>query len=306
MKIFGLSLFLTTSLLFLAPFAFALEDHNGTSIWLQPDPEELEIDPYEWGFGLRMSLTGSQAAYRNWSQGGVNNISMLGSVGFSAAYEMDRYLFSHSTALRYGQSRIGEGDFIKSDDIIRVRNQLRRRFSDERFSAIFNVNLDTQFDTGYDPPVPEDDEPRVVISRFFAPGYISQVLGLSYNPERYFRSEAGLAMKQTIVSDTDLSPRYGLDPGDTFRNETGFSLLIGYERQIMENIFYSGFAETFTNVTKSIASTDVLIVNEISGQINRYISTNFELALVYDDDITEELQVKQIISVGFSYSFFGN
>ncbi len=305
MRIFFLPVLLAV-VLFAAPLALATENRNGTTLWLQPDPEEFDIDPYEWGFGLRMSLTGSQAAYRNWSQGGVDNISLLGSVGFSAAFEMDRYLFTHSTALRYGQSRLGDGDFIKSDDIIRLRNQLRRRFADERFSAIFNVNLDTQFDKGYDPPIPEDDEPRVVISRFFAPAYISQVLGLSYNPDRYFRSEAGVAMRQTIVHDTDLSPRFGLDPGDNFRNEAGISLLIGYERQVMENIFYSGFAETFTNVNKSISSTDVLIVNELSGQINRYISTNFELALVYDDDITDELQVKQIISVGFSYNFFGN
>lgn len=266
--------------------------------------EETEVELYEWDVSLRTSLSGSQATYRNWSQGGVDNIALLGSVGFGSRYETERYVFNHTTSLRYGQTRIGEGDFIKSDDIIRLRNQLRRKFRDERFGAILNVNFETQFGKGYDDPDPPEGEPRNLISRFMAPAYLNQVLGVSYNPDRYFRAETGLAMKQTISADTDLSPLFGLDEDQNFRNEAGFSVLLGYERQIMENIFYSGFAETFTNVNKPLSSTDFLIVNELTGQINRYISANLELAFAYNDDITDELQVKQIISVGFSYAFF--
>ncbi len=259
-----------------------------------------------WEYSLRTSLTGSQATYRNWSQGGTNNISALGTTAFSVAYREDIYVYKTDVNLRYGKSRIGDGEFIKSDDLIRVRNQVRRLFSDERFSALFNLNFETQFDKGYENPIPEEGESRIVISRFFAPAYLSQTLGMSYNPDRNLRFEAGLAMKQTFVTDTDLSERYGLDPGDTFRNEAGFSLLIGFERRLMESIQYTGYVETFTNVNKSLKSTDVLFVNEITGQINRYISANVEFALAYNDDVTDELQVKQIISVGLSYNFFGS
>ncbi|MDI6401612.1 DUF3078 domain-containing protein [Balneolaceae bacterium ANBcel3] len=259
-----------------------------------------------WEYSLRTSLTGTQASYRNWSQGGINNVSALATTGFSARYKKDSFSYSLNVNLRYGQSRIGDGDFIKSDDLIRIRNQARRMFRDERFSAIFNLNFESQFDKGYKNPVPDEGESRILQSRFFSPAYLSQVLGLSYNPDRYFRAETGLAMKQTFVSDTSLSERYGLDAGDTFRNEAGFSVLLGYERRIMENIHFSGYVETFTNVNKAITSTDVLFVSEITGQINRYISTNVEFAMAYNDDITKELQVKQIISVGFSYTFFDN
>ncbi len=263
-----------------------------------------EQDTTFWSYSLRTSLTGSQATFRNWSQGGTDNISANGATGFSSEYKQDNFMYSLGINLRYGQSRIGEGDFVKSDDLIRMRNQVRRLFRDERFSTIFNLNFETQFDKGYDNPVPAEGETRNVISRFFAPAYLSQTLGLSYNPDRNLRFEAGLAMKQTFVQDTTLSTRYGLNEGDTFRNEAGFSTLIGFERRLMESIYYSGYAETFTNVNKSLTSTDVLFVSEITGQINRYISANLEFALAYNDDITDELQVKQVISVGFSYSFF--
>jgi hypothetical protein len=270
----------------------------------QPVPEEVPAS--NWERSLRASLTGTQASYRNWSQGGTDNLAILGTTAYTSEYSKDRYGYKLDVNLRYGQTRIGDGDFIKSDDRIRIRNQASRKFRDERLSAIFNLNFESQFDKGYENPIPEEGEERILISRFMAPAYVTQVLGLSYKPVENLRFEGGLAMKQTIVTDTDLSTRFGLDEGENFRNEAGISLLIGYERRIMENIFYSGYVETFTNVNRSLDKSDLLFVNEITGQINRYISANVEFVLAYDSDIIDELQVKQIISLGLSYSFFGD
>ncbi len=269
-------------------------------------PETEEAAASNWERSLRASLTGTQASYRNWSQGGTDNLAILGTTAYTSEYSKDRYGYRLDINLRYGQTRIGDGDFIKSDDRIRIRNQASRKFRDERLSAIFNVNFESQFDKGYENPIPDEGEERILISRFLAPAYITEVLGLSYKPVENFRMEGGLAMKQTIVSDTDLSPRFGLSEGDSFRNEAGFSLLIGYERRIMENIYYSGYVETFTNVNRDLKYTDLLFANEITGQINRYISANVEFVLAYDRDFIDELQVKQIISLGLSYTFFGD
>ncbi len=291
-------------LLFAGTSAFAQTEPAPNPDTSQPAAEE--ADTSNWKHSLRASLTGTQASYRNWSQGGTNNIAILGTTAFSSEYSKDRYGYNLDINLRYGQTRIGDGDFIKSDDRIRIRNQASRKFRDERLSAIFNLNFESQFDKGYENPIPDEGEERILISRFMAPAYVTQVLGLSYKPVENLRFEGGLAMKQTIVSDTVLSERYGLDAGESFRNEAGFSFLIGYERRIMENIFYSGYVETFTNVNRSLKYTDVLFINEITGQINRYISANVEFVLAYDRDIIDELQVKQIISLGLSYSFFGD
>ncbi len=269
------------------------------------EPVLEEAQTSNWEHNLRSSLTGTQATYKNWSQGGTDNIAILGTTAYSSEYTKDRYTYKVDVNLRYGQTRIGDGDFIKSDDRIRIRNQASRKFRDERLRAFFNVNFESQFDKGYENPIPEEGEERILISRFMAPAYVTEVLGLSFHPVENLRFEGGLAMKQTIVSDTDLSTRFGLDAGETFRNEAGMSLLIGYERRIMENIFYSGYVETFTNVNRALSETDMIFVNEIAGQINRYISANVEFVLAYDSDIIEELQVKQIISLGLSYSFFG-
>ncbi len=42
------------------------------------------LDDSSWDYALRTSLTGSQASYRNWSQGGTDNISMLGNAAFTS------------------------------------------------------------------------------------------------------------------------------------------------------------------------------------------------------------------------------
>ena len=270
------------------------------------DPPDEENDASPWEVSWRSSLTGSQASYRSWSQGGTDNLSVLAASAYSSSYKKEQFGFSQSVNLRYGQSRVGDGEFVKSDDLVRVRNQVSWLLRDERFGFIFNLNFETQFDTGYDIPVPEEGEKQKVISRFLAPAFVNEVMGMTYRPDSHFRLEAGLAMKQTIVRDTGLSGRYGLDEGSRFRNEAGFSLFAGYERRLMENIHYAGYVETFTNVNKSIRSSDLLFVNEITGQINRYIGANVEFALAYNDDITNELQVRQSISIGLNYNFFAD
>jgi hypothetical protein len=263
-----------------------------------PTDDLLRTAPQEgnWDIRLRTGLNGSQAYYREWSQGGVDRIAVVANTMFSGIYTDGPYQYGFRLDLRYGQTRLDRGDFRKSEDVIRLRNQFRRRFTDERFSLTANVNFETQFDKGYDRNFEN------VQSRFMAPGTLTETVGLSYDPDRYLRSTFGVSLRQTFISDTSLSQRYGLDEGDWFRNEAGFTLIINYEREIWENVKYSGYLETFSNLQKSLLSTDVVFTNELVGRINSYLTTNFEFALQYNDDITNALQIKQILSVGLSFN----
>lgn len=263
-----------------------------------PTDDLLRTTPDEgsWDIGLRTGLNGSQAYYREWAQGGVDRIAVVANVMFSGIYTEGPYQYGFRLDLRYGQTRIDRGEFRKSEDVIRLRNQFRRRFSDERLSLTANVNFETQFDKGFDRSFEN------VQSRFMAPGTLTETVGLSYDPDRYFRSTFGVSLRQTFISDTSLSQRYGLVDGDWFRNEAGFTLIINYEREIWENVRYTGYLETFSNLQKSLLSTDIVFTNELEGRINSYLTTHFEFALQYNDDITNTLQIKQILSVGLRFN----
>lgn len=251
-----------------------------------------------WQMDWVSGINGSQASYDNWSQGGVNTISVTASTVFNAKYRKGQFAYALGTNFKYGKSRLqGEGT-RKTDDRIAVNNKFSYLFEDERWSAFGNINFSTQFDQGYD----YAEEPPVVISSFFAPAYFTQIAGISFQPEDYFTAEAGMAMKQTIVSDTDLSTRYGLEPGETFRFEPGYSLAMNFEKTVVSNVRLVSSVETFTNLQRHVDKTDVHFSNELTGKINDYLNMSFQFVMVYDSDFSRELQIKQVLSAGLSYS----
>lgn len=249
-----------------------------------------------WSLGWIGTLNGSQATYRNWSQGGVNTVAVTGGTRFTAKYTLDRFVLDHSTSLKYGRARLNGNVGRKTDDEIRIRNQASRKFNNPHYSLIAQLNFDTQFYEGYDRSYAN------IISTFMAPAYITETIGLAYTPETNLQFNAGLSLKQTIVSDTVLSPRYGLKDGSNFRNEGGISLGFRVTRQVLTNVSYSGTADTFTNLLRPVSSTVFKMNNDIVGKINSYLTTNFQYAVIFDDNVTKKLQVKQVLSVGFSYT----
>ncbi len=252
-----------------------------------------------WSLDWVSGLNGSQASYDNWSQGGVNTISVTASTVFNAKYRKGQFAYALATNFKYGKSRLeGEGT-RKTDDRIAVNNKFSYIFEDERWSAFGNINFSTQFDKGFD----YSTEPPTVISRFFAPAYFTQIAGIAFQPEEYFTAEAGMAMKQTIVNDADLaSEYYSFEDGETVRFEPGYALGMNFEKKIVSNVRLISSVETFTNLQRHVDNTDVNFSNELIGKINDYLNMSFQFVMVYDSDYSRELQIKQVLSAGFSYS----
>jgi len=255
-----------------------------------------------WSTSWEAGLSGSQASYSNWAQGGINNIAVTGSSDFIAKFRENRFSYSFRLNTRFGQTRIEDEGVRKIDDRLEARNRFLYDIGTEGgdFKVFANVNFRTQFAEGFNYGAGEDGE-DVLTSKFMAPGYLSQNLGLAYMPTENFSFEAGFGMLQTFVRDESLATRYGLDEGDTFRNEAGVTFGASYDMRVATNISLSTALETFTNVNKSVKSTNVLFNSQVTGRINNYMNASFRLDLVYDDDFSKELQVAQILSIGISF-----
>ena len=257
-----------------------------------------------WDYGWVAGLNGAQASYSNWSQGGVNNIAVSGNSTFRTFYREGKFSYGFLLNTRYGKTRIdGEGT-RKTDDRLSIRNRFLYDLGDEdsHFSVYGNINFRTQFDRGFE--YGEDDaDPDILISNFFSPAYVTESIGLLYRPSEQISFEAGLGLQQTIVTDEDVlqNNRYGLPEGDNVRNEAGINLGASYQQNISSTIVLSSTAETFTNLNKSLSSTDLFFSNEFIGTLNRFINTSLRFDLVYDDDFSSELQVRQSITVGISF-----
>jgi hypothetical protein len=253
-------------------------------------------DTSYWDVSWRASVNGSQATFRNWSQGGTNTVAMTASSVYEGTYRKDRIGYEFNLNLKYGLTKLEGEDMRKSDDLILFRNQMNYFFNDPRWSAVLSASFQSQFDDGF------DSNNEVLISKFLSPAYITEMLGIAYKPVDYFDAQAGLALKQTIVNDEALATRYGLNEGENFRNEAGLSTLFRLQKEVWTNVVYSGSLETFWNVERPLDRTDVTFTNEFSARINNYLSTNFQFVMVYNDDVTKELQIKQVLSVGLTFT----
>lgn len=251
-----------------------------------------------WDKSWVSGLNGAQAAYNNWSGGGVNTISVTASTVFNALYRQGKYAYGFSTNLKYGKARIADQGTRKTDDRIAINNKFSYRF-DERWNAFANINFSTQFDQGFDYDVADDEDP-ILLSEFFAPAYFTQVVGVGFVPADYFTAEAGLAMKETFVMNDSLSTQYGLSAGDNFRFEPGYSFAVGFEKEIVNNLKLVSSVETFTNLRRHIDRTDIAFSNELTGKINDFLNMSFQFVAIYDDDYSRKTQIKQVLSAGVS------
>ncbi len=263
-------------------------------------PDDLE----GWEKSWEASINGSQATFNNWSEGGVNTLSGTAATVFSSFYRSNRFSYGFRTNLRYGQSRLDGKEVRKSDDLISIRNRATYDLAEGSiYAAYASVQFKTQFDDGFEYGKGFGGSDSL-ISSFISPAYLTEGLGIEVNINQNLKVEGGLAMKQTIISNGDLAPNYGLNKGDTFRSEGGFGLGISYQNVIMENITFTTSLETFSNLLYPIKRTDVFWASEIKGRINKLISANFQFELKYDDDFSKEIQLKQVLSAGLTLNIF--
>src|SRR5699024_4711254 len=155
-----------------------------------------------------------------------------------------------------------------------------------------------QFDQGFD----YSDDNKILISEFMAPAYFTQIVGLAYIPSDILSFNAGLALKETFVLNDSLSTVYGLAEGDNFRFEPGFSLNIEFEKEILKNVTLKTSVESFTNINRPIRRTDLFFNTELIGSINDYLNMSFQFVAVYDDDFSKQLQIKQVLAAGLSFT----
>ncbi|HKL18842.1 MAG TPA: hypothetical protein VJ905_07725, partial [Halalkalibaculum sp.] len=77
---------------------------------------------------------------------------------------------------------------------------------------------------------------------------------------------------------------------------------LNFEKTILSNVKLISVVETFTNLQRNVRSTDVVFSNEVIGKINNYLNMSFQFVMIYDDDFSTKAQIKQVLSVGLSYS----
>lgn len=311
-------------LLLFAVFPVGLLAQTNGSLPAPPDPDDIgpssDSTEVHWDYEMLGKFSFSQAAYKDWKEGGgVNSLAFTTSLGGTAERGGQHWAQSHDLRLVLGFINQEDRELRKSEDLIRLQSALRYQGGD--FFRVFNPtiagNLRTQFAAGFNyssnpypgpgenPAYPDghpraDEEAPVQTSAFFAPATITESLGLTYEPTESFQMRLGAAAKQTVVVEPDFRLLYGVDRNNVARVEAGTEFASSFDYRLIEDVRYRSRFNLFFSFNQAERPPDIIWENVINMQVNDWLSTDLEFVALYDENTTRALQLKEVISVGIS------
>ncbi len=264
-----------------------------------------------WHTSVLGNLSATQVGFQNWQGGGINSLAMSAGVDGAAERATDQWQQKYEMRLALGVVKQDTLEFRKAEDIILLAANLQ--YLGDGFFGHFNPTLAasvrTQFTEGFsydkDPlfeldPVGEARTPPVKVSDLFSPATLQQSVGLTYNPNAWFTHRFGVAAKETVVTIERLRALYGVDPADAVRFELGLESVTEIDREVFENVRYKSRLGLFATFNKA-GTPDMLWENLVSMKVNAWLHVNFEFVALFDNDISDRIQLKEVLSVGISF-----
>ncbi|MFA6335203.1 MAG: DUF3078 domain-containing protein [Bacteroidales bacterium] len=265
--------------------------------------------PSSWKKGTLLQLGFTQTSFSNWSSGGNSSVALNAYVNMYANYALNDLFFENRIQMAYGFIQSFNDRYKKSDDKFIIDSKFGYKAWDHVFaSAVFN--LKTQMTNGFD--YPSNAESKLV-SGPFSPAYISLGFGLDYKPVKSISLVLSpLTGNMTMVQKKELRVKYGNDIDQPTRFKLGSQLKVDYNQKIHKDINLSTSATFFSDFFGNPENIKVNWDLFIDTKLNNFFSTSIRTNLIYDDDVLLEnnagelaprIQFKEILQVGFSYTF---
>lgn len=255
-----------------------------------------------WSILGQNTLMLNQSAFSNWVGGGANNIGWLAGLNYNMTYEKDKDLWENVIIMGYGMNNTEGLGNRKTQDNINLSTNYGRKISGNWYASV-GASLLTQFAAGYEDGNNPDAKK---ISNFMAPGYVSVGAGFTYKPSDNFTMTLRPAnARWTFVGDKDLqfAGNYGLKhDGDSSLFQFGFLGTAQYKLKIMENISLMNSASVFSNYLDHPERLVLSYGGILNMKVNKYISTQVTLDLLYDHNQIKKTQLKQTLGIGLAYN----
>jgi len=278
---------------------------------LAQEPDTLTAED-GWRSSLITQLSGSQAAFSNWQEGGINAlaVSLSGDGQFDRV--MGRVLMTQEARAAYGLLKQDTLDARKAEDVFRYLLT-----ADVLTGGVIrptaSFGLRTQFAPGYDYSPDVADYPvslpivageRLKVSDLFSPAQLTQSAGVAYVPGGGFEARLGLGLKETVVSIERLRPVFGNDLDQMVRVQAGLEAGAKLTREIAPNVILKsrlGAFQAFNQVGN--VAPDIIWENTLAMKVNEFLNVSIDTATIYDQDISDDLQLKEVLSIGVSFVF---
>lgn len=255
-----------------------------------------------WSVHGQNTLMLNQAAFSNWVGGGANNVGWLAGANYNITYEKDKVLWENIIILGFGQNNTKGIGTRKTQDVVNISTNYGREFAEHWYFS-GGASLQTQFASGYE----DGNNPSAAkISSFMAPGYVNIGAGITYRPNNDLTvTLRPTNARWTFVLDKDLqfAGTYGLkNDGDSCLFQFGFLGSAVYKLKVMENVDLVNTGSVFSNYLDHPTRFVLSYNGALNMKINKYISANITLDLLYDHNQIQKTQLKQTLGIGFAYT----
>jgi len=253
-----------------------------------------------WKKGGTLSLMFNQASFDNWIKGGENSLALNGLINYDFNYKKDKSVWDTKIIAAYGLSKINDAT-KKTDDRFEINSIYGKQASKLWYYSFFG-DFKTQMTDGFN----YKTTPATVTSKLFAPAYLNFGPGMLWKKSDNLKVNfAPATSKMTLVMDDALSAvgAYGVDPGKNLRYEIGLAVNGYYKLNLMKNISMENILGLYSNYLDHPENVDVDYQMNMVMSVNKYISANLGVHLLYDDNALQDLQVKEIFGVGFNAKF---
>ncbi len=261
-----------------------------------------------WKTKTLVGINVNQAAFSdNWKAGGVNSFALGGVINYKAEYSKESFSYTSETILQYGKIKNKNQLQKKTNDRIYWDNKAALQLS-KNWYFFGSISFESQFDKGFSyPKDARGKEVENLLSRFMAPGYLTESLGFEYKPNKVFSTRIGTGTaRQTFVLDTNLyktNPNnFGVAKGKTFRNELAFQIVTSYEKEVAKNIVLKSRYNMFIPYD-NFGHIDHRLDFNIVAKVNRFMNVSITGVGLYDRDNDSKIQASQNLALGLSFIF---
>lgn len=252
----------------------------------------------KWKVHGRFAFIFNQSSFSNWASGGENTIAGNINVNYDFNYKKNNINWDTRIITGYGSSHISGKGYRKTDDRLEINTLLGIKTSTYWFFS-FLGNFRTQYSKGYD----YKKDPKVLVSEFLSPAYITLGPGMLWKKSDDLNINiAPATSRYTIVNDF-FSGKFGVEEGRNTAFSLGFNLSSYYKFSIMENIEMENILNLYSDYLEKVGNVDVDYQINIRFKVNKQIKMHTTFHTIIDDNSSSKIQFRQLFGLGLNYSF---
>jgi hypothetical protein len=259
-----------------------------------------KVPAWGWKHSSVGTLTLTQVAFTDWSQGGDNALSWALGLDGKSILEEQKTNWTTSYKFGFGQARLGDQSIRKTDDRIDLETMLTFKVW-EVVNPYCAATLKTQFAKGY---VYDAAGKGTGVSKFFDPAYLTQSAGFVYQPIAELKTRLGAGVREVVTSEFN---GYADDPAtkdkvEKTRIDGGLESVTELNLKIDDNVTLSSKLEMFA-AFKTLDKVVIRNDNMVTAKVSKYLAVMLNVQLVYEEPILPRTQYKEVLAFGFSYTF---